>query len=76
VNSFARVAAWEKTHESERSRVLVVNLVDHLVESRKVKRSVEPVVTSILDEEENGDLMNEKSGEEVSEEQKGESRAS
>ena len=35
----------------------MVNLVNHLVESRSVKRSVEPVVASILDDEEDSDLL-------------------
>lgn len=42
--------------ETKRSRVLVVDLMDVLVEEAEVKETVHPVMPCILQDEENGDL--------------------
>lgn len=43
--------------KTERRRVLVVNLVDHLVQRTPVECAVRPVMPAVFDDEENRDLV-------------------
>lgn len=43
--------------QAKRRRVLVVDLVDHLVEARGVQGAVQPVVPCVFHDEEDGDLV-------------------